>query len=123
MLAQLSGSGIGEITAVVTRYYGGILLGTGGLVKAYGGGVQQALKQLQINEKKITTKVLLTLDYSFIALAQSIMNEYEAKQVEAQYHDNVHIIMELPWGNLNDFTQNIINKSGAKILVTHIEHT
>ncbi|EKO3608247.1 YigZ family protein [Vibrio metschnikovii] len=123
MLAQLSGSGIGEITAVVTRYYGGILLGTGGLVKAYGGGVQQALKQLQINEKKITTKVLLTLDYSFIALAQSIMNEYEAKQVEAQYHDNVQIIMELPWGNLNDFTQNIINKSGAKILVTHIEHT
>jgi uncharacterized YigZ family protein len=42
MLAQLMGSGVGEITAVV-RYYGGILLGTGGLVKAYGGGVHQAL--------------------------------------------------------------------------------
>ena len=41
ILAQLSGSGVGEITAVVTRYYGGIRLGTGGLVKAYGGGVQQ----------------------------------------------------------------------------------
>ncbi len=38
MLAQLMGSGVGEITAVVVRYYGGILLGTGGLVKAYGGG-------------------------------------------------------------------------------------
>ncbi|STJ21049.1 Xaa-Pro dipeptidase [Escherichia coli] len=37
MLAQLMGSGVGEITAVVVRYYGGILLGTGGLVKAYGG--------------------------------------------------------------------------------------
>ncbi len=36
MLAQLMGSGVGEITAVVVRYYGGILLGTGGLVKAYG---------------------------------------------------------------------------------------
>ncbi len=35
MLAQLMGSGVGEITAVVVRYYGGILLGTGGLVKAY----------------------------------------------------------------------------------------
>lgn len=52
ILAQLSGSGVGEITAVVTRYSGGIKLGTGGLVKAYGGGVQQALKLLQTIEKK-----------------------------------------------------------------------
>ena len=52
ILAQLSGSGIGEMTAVVTRYSGGIKLGTGGLVKAYGGGVQQALKQVQTIEKK-----------------------------------------------------------------------
>lgn len=43
MLNVLLGSGIGEISAVVVRYYGGILLGTGGLVRAYGnGGVQQA---------------------------------------------------------------------------------
>lgn len=52
ILAQLSGSGIGEITAVVTRYYGGVRLGTGGLVKAYGGGVQQALKLIETEEKK-----------------------------------------------------------------------
>ncbi len=39
ILAQLMGSGLGEICAVVVRYYGGIQLGTGGLVKAYGGGV------------------------------------------------------------------------------------
>ena len=59
ILAQLSGSGVGELTAVVTRYSGGIKLGTGGLVKAYGGGVQQALKLLQTIEKKITTKLTL----------------------------------------------------------------
>ncbi|MGK2888683.1 MAG: YigZ family protein [Candidatus Malihini olakiniferum] len=44
MLAQMMGSEIGEITAVTVRYYGGTPLGTGKLVKAYGGGVQQALK-------------------------------------------------------------------------------
>lgn len=44
MLSALQGSGIGEISAVVVRYYGGILLGTGGLVRAYGNGVQQAFK-------------------------------------------------------------------------------
>lgn len=40
MLSALQGSQIGEISAVVVRYYGGILLGTGGLVRAYGNGVQ-----------------------------------------------------------------------------------
>ncbi|NAW70013.1 YigZ family protein [Vibrio sp. V27_P1S3P104] len=123
MLAQLAGSGIGEITAVVTRYYGGIRLGTGGLVKAYGGGVQQALKRLQINEKKITTKLSLTLDYNLLALAQSIMEQYEAVQIEAQYGEMVAIIIELPCVAVDVFTQNIINKSSAKILVTHVVHT
>ena len=46
MLSALQGSQIGEISAVVVRYYGGHLLGTGGLVRAYGNGVQQALKLL-----------------------------------------------------------------------------
>ncbi|MCG3730231.1 YigZ family protein [Vibrio cincinnatiensis] len=123
MLAQLSGSGVGEITAVVTRYYGGIRLGTGGLVKAYGGGVQQALKLLQINEKKITTQLSLTLDYSLLALAQSVMGQYDAVQVEAQYGGTVQIVIELPCIEVDAFSQNITNKSSAKILVTHIEHT
>ena len=58
MLSQLMGSGVGEITAVVVRYYGGILLGTGGLVKAYGGGVQQAQIVVQLGSS-LTGKRLL----------------------------------------------------------------
>ena len=64
MLAQLMGSGVGEITAVVVRYYGGILLGTGGLVKAYGGGVNQALRQLTTQRKTPLTEYTLQCEYS-----------------------------------------------------------
>ena len=46
MLSALLYSGVGDVVAVVTRYYGGTKLGTGGLVRAYGGGVQQALATL-----------------------------------------------------------------------------
>src|SRR6185437_606076 len=48
MLTVLLHSGVGEIAAVVTRYYGGTKLGTGGLVKAYGGSVQLALESLPL---------------------------------------------------------------------------
>ncbi len=76
MLSQLMGSGVGEITAVVVRYYGGILLGTGGLVKAYGGGVQQALNMLAHHPAKRRSPNILccaiTLSYRVSNAAQTI---------------------------------------------------
>ncbi|CAH8230878.1 YigZ family protein [Vibrio aestuarianus] len=121
ILAQLSGSGVGELTAVVTRYSGGIRLGTGGLVKAYGGGVQQALKLLQTIEKKITVKLRLTLDYGFLPIAQSIMVQYEAIEFEANYTEQVELIIEIELRQVDAFTQTMINKSGAKAMVAAFE--
>ncbi|WP_281630692.1 YigZ family protein [Vibrio sp. St2] len=121
ILAQLSGSGVGEITAVVTRYSGGIKLGTGGLVKAYGGGVQQALKSLQTIEKKITTKLLLELDYGFIAIVQALLPQFSAQEVETDYSEQVKMVVEIELRYVSDFTQTIINKSGAKALVTPLD--
>ena len=111
ILAQLSGSGVGEITAVVTRYSGGIKLGTGGLVKAYGGGVQQALKSLQTIEKKITTKLLVELDYGFIAIVQALLPQFSAQEVETDYSEQVKMVVEIELRYVSDFTQTIINNT------------
>lgn len=117
ILAQLSGSGVGELTAVVTRYFGGIRLGTGGLVKAYGGGVQQALKQLQTIEKKVTTLLTLALDYPLMPLTQSIMAQFEATEVKADYSEKVELVIELECLQVAAFKEALINKSGAKVLI------
>ncbi|WP_428771869.1 YigZ family protein [Vibrio sp.] len=117
ILAQLSGSGVGEITAVVTRYSGGIKLGTGGLVKAYGGGVQQALKLLQTLEKKITTKRIVKLDYGFMPVAQSIISQFDAVEIGADYSDHVELLVEIEARQVEAFTQSITNKSAAKAIV------
>ena len=121
ILAQLSGSGIGEIAAVVTRYSGGIKLGTGGLVKAYGGGVQQALKLVQTIEKKITTHLRLRLDYAFMPLIQSILDQYKAVAVETDFSGQVTMMVEIEKLSVAEFTQTVINKSGAKVLVTQVK--
>ncbi|RSD32719.1 YigZ family protein [Vibrio pectenicida] len=121
ILAQLTGSGVGEITAVVTRYSGGIKLGTGGLVRAYGGGVQKVLKLLQTIEKKITTKLLLELDYGFVAIVQGLLSQFDAKEVEADYSQQVKMVVNIELRYANDFTQSVINKSGARILVTPLD--
>ncbi|GAJ73425.1 LOW QUALITY PROTEIN: hypothetical protein JCM18904_4319 [Vibrio sp. JCM 18904] len=126
ILAQLSGSGGvgGEITAVVTRYSGGIKLGTGGLVKAYGGGggVQQALKLLQTIEEKNNHKAQTNVRLWFMPIAQSIMPQFGAIEVEAEYSDQVVLVVEIELREVSAFTQAIINKSGgAKAIVTPLD--
>ncbi|MDD9175065.1 YigZ family protein [Aliivibrio finisterrensis] len=115
ILAQLSGSGIGEITAVVTRYSGGIKLGTGGLVKAYGGGVQQALKLIETEEKRITEMLVLHCDYNLVSLVETLLLQFEGQQVMADYSDKVIMTVELEKRAINEFKTAVINKSGAKI--------
>lgn len=115
ILAQLSGCGIGEITAVVTRYSGGIKLGTGGLVKAYGGGVQQALKLIETEEKRITAHVILHCDYNLVSLVETLFHQYEGQQVSADYSDKVVMTLELEKRVITEFKTAVINKSGAKI--------
>ncbi|CAH0534743.1 IMPACT family member YigZ [Vibrio stylophorae] len=90
MLGQLSGSGVGEVSAVVTRYYGGIRLGTGGLVKAYGGGVQAALAALQTELKKPLIQVACDCQYSQLSLVEKWAQAYQAETVVADYGEQIH---------------------------------
>ncbi|AHG20514.1 hypothetical protein Z042_13405 [Chania multitudinisentens RB-25] len=96
ILAQLMGSGIGEITAVVVRYYGGIKLGTGGLVRAYGGGVQQALKQLTVSNKIPQLEYTLQCDYAQLALIENLLQQSEGRIVHGEYGVAVTLYLALP---------------------------
>ncbi len=82
MLNVLQHSGVGDIMVVCTRYYGGTKLGTGGLARAYGGGVKLALEQLETTQK--IEKVLM----SFTAEYECVKDlEHEFKQVDAEIED------------------------------------
>jgi putative IMPACT (imprinted ancient) family translation regulator len=75
-------------------------------------------KQLR---KKITTKLRLELDYGFMPIAQSLMPQFGAVEVEAEYSDQVVLVLEIELREVSAFTQTIINKSGAKAIVTPID--
>jgi uncharacterized YigZ family protein len=94
MLTVLTHSGVGEIVAVVTRYYGGTKLGTGGLVKAYGGAVQLALERVDYVE------VPLSIAYASIDTVQQLLPAHETEVVAQEYGVGVTYRLRVPRQNL-----------------------
>ncbi|WCH22738.1 YigZ family protein [Aeromonas salmonicida] len=95
MLAQLMGSGLGEIAAVVVRYYGGVLLGTGGLVKAYGGGVGTALKRLETQIRHQQTPSLIQCDYTDMGAVEALLSSHRGQVLDADY--GARVTLQVAW--------------------------
>lgn len=93
MLNYLLGSGLGEITAVVVRYYGGIQLGTGGLVKAYGNGVQQALLKLEKSRKVLRKNYRLQCEYEHFNTIQHLISERDIVILEQFFGEKVELLL------------------------------
>ncbi|HBO22356.1 IMPACT family protein [Providencia sp.] len=96
IMAQLLGSHLGEITCVVVRYFGGIKLGTGGLVRAYGSGVQQALKILP-TQTKVPQKIFdLVCDYSLISAVEQLLVQMNGMILHSDYNESVSLQITIP---------------------------
>ncbi|KAE9531039.1 MULTISPECIES: IMPACT family protein [Testudinibacter] len=118
MLNVLLGSGIGEISAVVVRYYGGIQLGTGGLVRAYGNGVQQALKLLNTLEKIERQAFALRCDYEQIKLVQQLVKQYQVEIIEQQFAQRIELRLAIDEEQFAEFSQALYNRSGGSLTLT-----
>ncbi|MCT2385203.1 IMPACT family protein [Erwinia pyrifoliae] len=119
ILAQLMGSHIGEITAVVVRYYGGIMLGTGGLVKAYGGGVQQALRLLPRRVKVPMLTFSLICNYAQLSEIERLVARFDGQVLNSEFLENITLSLALPHARVAGFRQNLSDFSrGALQLVS-----
>ncbi|MEO7102570.1 MAG: YigZ family protein [Gemmatimonadaceae bacterium] len=109
MLTVLLHSGIGEIAAVVTRYYGGTKLGTGGLVKAYGGTVQLALESVPQVERVDYVNVSVSIAYPSITAIQQAIAELGADVVEENYGVDVCYRLRVPRSRVDELSVIVAN--------------
>ncbi|MBI2380767.1 MAG: YigZ family protein [Gammaproteobacteria bacterium] len=115
MLTVLAHSGVGEIVAVVTRYYGGIKLGTGGLARAYGGTVAQGLNALALAEKVDYARLQGACDYGFLATVEHSLAECEGRIAHADYSHEVVLRLEVPETRLAEFLGLVRNRSQDRV--------
>ncbi len=117
ILSVLLYSEIGEIVAVVTRYFGGTKLGTGGLVRAYSSSVKNALAGLTVKEQKDLLSLTVTFDYSKITAAKLLVKSFDGEIIEENYAADVSLKIELPKNAEDGFIRAITDLTGGKILI------
>ncbi|WP_434778403.1 YigZ family protein [Neisseria sp. Ec49-e6-T10] len=115
ILAQIMGSGLGQVIAVVVRYYGGVLLGTGGLVKAYGHGVQQALKLLQTKLYTPQIAYQLVCEYAQIKTVESIIAQNLGTIEQVDYGQLILMHIMLPQEAVEQVQKQLQNCSKGQL--------
>ena len=94
MLDLLKNNGLNNIIVVVTRYFGGTLLGTGGLVRAYTESAKKALENAKMIEKEYGIRYLLEISYGNIKEIQYICKQLKINIIDSEYGENVILTLE-----------------------------
>lgn len=117
MLQVLLGCGVGDIVVVVTRYFGGIKLGTGGLVRAYSGGVKAALAELPRSERVERGRLTVTIPYRLLESVQRRLPDYEVETLSIDYAADVQLYLWLPLEHVAALRHDLSELSHGQALI------
>ncbi len=114
MLEALLHSGVGEAVAVVTRYYGGVNLGKGGLQRAYSGGVQRALESMPRAERVRRVAVWVAVEYGARDPVERVADELDAVILAEEYGAEVRLKVGVPESLLGDFRRAVAEVTSGR---------
>ncbi len=115
ILSVLSGSRATNMLLTVVRYFGGIKLGTGGLIKAYSEAAKAIIKHSSIIEVEIYDKLSFDYDYNHTNLVMRLLNNYEASIIDPSYDNSVRVRIQINQGFAERFCAEIWDKSQGQI--------
>lgn len=102
MLNVLASQNLSNVLVIVTRYFGGILLGTGGLVKAYTTATVEALNQAEVVQKAWGKEVKLVVNYGDLEKLRYYLKQNDVRICHIEYGENVNVMAEMMAEKLDD---------------------
>lgn len=117
ILEVINGSEIHNICIVVTRYFGGTLLGTGGLVRAYTDAAKEALANCETKRKQRIYPITITTDYADMGKIQYIIETSDVRVVDKQFTDAVVFVLEVPVDLKDTLVAAVTEASSAKAII------
>ena len=123
MLEVLLGSEIRNVCAVVTRYFGGTLLGTGGLVRAYSGVLKEALELCETVRQQFGVKLKIGTDYNGVGKIQYILASKQIEIIDSEYGADVTMTVMVPIEEYDRLCKELIEATSARVRLEEIERT
>ncbi|MBQ7739348.1 MAG: YigZ family protein [Desulfovibrionaceae bacterium] len=117
MLQVLIHSGIGEVCVVVTRWFGGVKLGTGGLVRAYQDSVRENLATLPTKPKRILLKLKFTINYPERTVTERLLAAHEAEILHLDYGSEITFKIALANEEYDNFNQEMANLTNGRVKI------
>jgi putative IMPACT (imprinted ancient) family translation regulator len=114
MLDVLLGEEIHNAAVVVTRYFGGTLLGTGGLVRAYSKAVQEGLQGSTVVEKKVGALLQIRTDYNGIGKIQYLLGQRGLTITNSEYTDIVTVETLVPEAQIEELREAVTEATNGK---------
>ena len=121
MLEVLTGSGIRNIAVVVTRYFGGVLLGTGGLVRAYSGAVKMALEQCGTITRRYGVQMLIKTDYNGVGKIQYLLGSKDVVIQDSVYAADVQMTVLVPIGEYDRLCKELVEATNGRVGLEEVE--
>lgn len=109
--------GLTDVTCVVTRYFGGILLGAGGLVRAYTEGAKLAVDEAEIKDMETADRLILTLAYTLYGKIGRILTEFDVRTESEDFGADVKISLYIREKDTEEFTEKLIDLCNGSIIV------
>ncbi|MFR3204081.1 MAG: YigZ family protein [Oscillospiraceae bacterium] len=121
MLEVLTGSGIRNIAVVVTRYFGGVLLGTGGLVRAYSGAVKMALEQCETITRRYGVQMLIKTDYNGVGKIQYLLGSKDVVIQDSVYAADVQMTVLVPIEEYDRLCKELVEATNGRVGLEEVE--
>jgi uncharacterized YigZ family protein len=120
-LTVIRGSGLGDAVMVITRYFGGTLLGTGGLVKAYTESAQLVVNSVGRGQRVSVNVTMVAIPYNFLERVRLIIKRRQGEVLGEEFAGDITITMQLPVVMLDEFQRDLAELSAGKIRAEVIE--
>ena len=118
ILEAIDGSGLFNVCIVVTRYFGGTLLGTGGLTRAYMGAAKLAIEASETMKKRLVNHMDITASYNDFGRLKYFFEERGLKTFDEEYSDSVSFSINVPVDDVELVNKRIIDMTAAKAKVS-----
>ena len=121
ILGQINSFELTDVLVIVVRYFGGILLGTGGLITAYKEAARDALSQAEIVEKVITQRFEIRFGYELMNEVLRVFKEFEPEILKSELQYDCRYVVDVPKASSEQFFQKMNTIYGVKIERTNMK--